>query len=71
MNLLLITIAVAVGSAWIMFKIYNFGQAMVLKKMDWNLEELKSYEVTPTVKNWNRIIETIVILAIFYKVFFL
>ncbi len=70
MSLLLITLAIAVGSAYLLFKVYNFLQAMILKKMAWELEDLKSYVVTPTVKKWNHIIETLVIMAIFWKVFF-
>jgi len=70
MSLLLITLGIAVGSAYLLFKIYNVLQALILKKIDWKLEDLKSYVVTPTVKKWNHIIETLVIMAIFWKVFF-
>lgn len=70
MSLLLLTLAIAVGSAYLLFKVYNFLQAIILKKMSWELEDLKSYVVTPTVKKWNHIIETLVIMAIFWKVFF-
>jgi len=70
MSLLLLTLAIAVGSAYLLFKVYNVLQAMILKKMAWELEDLKSYVVTPTVKKWNHIIETLVIMAIFWKVFF-
>ena len=70
MSLLLLTLASAISSAYLLFKIYNIGQALVLKKLDWRLEELKNYTVTTTVKKWNNVIEAVAILAIFWKVFY-
>jgi len=70
LSLLLFTLAAAIGSAYLLFKIYNFLQALTLKKMNWTLAELKSYNITPTVKMWSQLIETLLVIAILWKVFY-
>lgn len=70
MELFLLTIAVAVASAWLMFKVYHVALVGILKHWNLNLEELKAVEATPTVKMWNQVLETAVMLAILCKFFF-
>lgn len=68
LNLLLITLAVAVVSATLLFKLYHIALLWVVDRCGWNLEELKTYEVSPTVKTWDQIIQGLVMLLIIWKV---
>jgi len=70
MSLLLITLAVAVASAMLLFRIYHMGLMLVLKSFKWNIDDLKAYEITPNVKMWNQVFETLLVIGVIYKVVF-
>jgi hypothetical protein len=69
-SLLLITLAVAVISAMLLFRIYHMGLMFVLSSFNWKVEDLKSYVITPNVKMWNQVFETLLVIAVLYKVVF-
>ena len=67
-GLLLLTLAVAAGSAMILFRIYHTLLHLCIAKMGWNMEDLKRYEVSPSMKTWDQIIQGVIMLGIIWKV---
>lgn len=66
-ELLLLTIAIAFAFGYILFKLYHFALIFFLKKMNWKLEELKNYQVTPTLKKVDKFIQTAIFVGILWK----
>ncbi len=65
--LLLFTLAVAVAAGYLLYKIYGLLLHGFLKKMNWNLEEIKKYPRTPALKNCDHVIELCLLAVIIYK----
>jgi hypothetical protein len=69
-SLLLITIAIAFAFGYILFKIYHYALMFFLKKMKWDINVLKNYTVTPTLKKVDKFIQTALIIGIAWKVLY-
>lgn len=70
MGLVILTVLSAVGVGYGLFRLYSLGLSLFLKKMSWDLKELKSYPVTPTLKFWDRTIELGIFIAILCKIMY-
>ncbi|MBF0197518.1 MAG: hypothetical protein HQL32_07395 [Planctomycetes bacterium] len=68
MQLLIITILLALVAGYLLFKIYNILLSLFLKKMNWELSDLKDYTVTPKVQMYDKIAGFILFIAIVYRV---
>lgn len=66
-ELLLLTIAIAFAFGYLLFKLYHIALVFFLKKMNWKLEDLKNYQVTPTLKKVDKFIQTAIFVGILWK----
>lgn len=70
MTLLLTTLFLAIAFGYILFRIYHFFLLTFIKKMNWNLEELKTYTIREQMKIWDKVIEIAIIGVIIWRVFY-
>lgn len=54
----------------LLFRVYHVGLMLVLKSFNWKIEDLKDYEITPNVKIWNQVFESILVIGVIIKVVF-
>ncbi|MBF0245020.1 MAG: hypothetical protein HQL31_07080 [Planctomycetes bacterium] len=67
MTLLIFTVAVAALLVYSLFKVYFLALAFFLRKMNWKLEELKDYPLTPGMKLWDQFINLAIICFVIWK----
>lgn len=70
MILFLSTVISALCFGYALFKIYHFCLMTFLKKMNWKLEDLKNYTVTPTMQFWDKVFQATLLIGIIWKVFY-
>ena len=70
MTLLLTTIAIAVTFGYVLFKIYHTLLMAFIKKMNWDIEKLKTFTIREDMKVWDNLIQIAIFGVIIYKIFY-
>ena len=70
MIFLALTVLSALVFGYLLFRIYHILLTLFLSKMEWSLDDLKSYHVTPTMQMWDKVIQSVILVGIIYKVLY-